>query len=423
MRNEPIFVVGVGRSGTTLLAAMLAAHSRLSCGSETHFFRRLSEIDPRSLCDRTTWPRPAVEFLASIRPTGIQSGRPEALLEQYQIEGREVETFLAEREPSIAAILASVTEQFMRARGKQRWVEKTPHHLMDGAAIRAAFPRSPIIRIVRDPRDVALSLMKVPWGARTFFEAILYWERIHRAGVDFFAADRLSYTLRFEDLLAAPVEQLRKTCSFIGEEFEDRMLDTSRTGAEVNGENAPWKRKAGEAVDVGRVAVWRSVLTARENRLAEAIVGDQLAAFGYPREGTFSHVAAIHPDFTLAARHADAFESVAADGVRFWKTMPGEQAAVHVFLGEPGSVAWLGKGRLERFSSAIPIVTAVMKASFGRARVYWIRDEGQGAWTGWLALVLRRLLQRHEVNVNARAGGGYLPSDRPAAALERQNLG
>lgn len=260
-------------------------------------------------------------------------------------------------------------------------------------------------------------------GRQHVLEGLLYWQRIHRQAGAFFATDRLCHTLRFEDLLTAPAAQLSKVCAFIGEAFEERMLDTSRTGAQVNGEDAPWKRKAGEAVDVGRIAVWRSALTSRENQLAEAVVGDQIESFAYPRDCVFSHLAALYPDFTLAARHAGAFEAVAADRVRFWKAKPDETPTASVLLGEPGSVEWLGSGRVERLAKALPICVDLAKAALGRKRVYWIPDDGNGAWTGWLALVLRRLLQRHEVSVGRHAESGHLTSDRPTPAVERENLG
>ena len=41
MKPAPIFIVGVPRSGTTLLSAMLAAHSRLSCGPENSLFPQI----------------------------------------------------------------------------------------------------------------------------------------------------------------------------------------------------------------------------------------------------------------------------------------------------------------------------------------------------------------------------------------------
>ena len=80
--SSPIFVVGVPRSGTTLLAAMLGAHPRLVCGPETYFFQCLRDVDARALCRRSDWPKAAVDFLFSIRyvgesmPANLSTTRP-----------------------------------------------------------------------------------------------------------------------------------------------------------------------------------------------------------------------------------------------------------------------------------------------------------------------------------------------------------
>ena len=73
MADAPVFVVGVARSGTTLLSAMLSAHTRLDCGPESRFFARYRHLDARArerLLDPMTWPRPAVDFIASLRNQG-----------------------------------------------------------------------------------------------------------------------------------------------------------------------------------------------------------------------------------------------------------------------------------------------------------------------------------------------------------------
>src|SRR5262249_42608174 len=65
--SPPIFVTGVPRSGTTLLAAMLGAHPRLVCGPENYFFQCLADVGARALCRRADWPKAAIDFLFSIQ--------------------------------------------------------------------------------------------------------------------------------------------------------------------------------------------------------------------------------------------------------------------------------------------------------------------------------------------------------------------
>ena len=69
--QPPVFIAGFPRSGTTLLAGLLGAHSRLICGPETEFFTGL-ELANRGnrLCRAATWPEEAANYLDSIYEMG-----------------------------------------------------------------------------------------------------------------------------------------------------------------------------------------------------------------------------------------------------------------------------------------------------------------------------------------------------------------
>ena len=396
MNLEPIFIVGVQRSGTTLLAAMLAAHSRLSCGPETHFFRRLAQVDAASLCAPDTWPCAAAQFVRSITHTGVEPHTRKSLVDKYRLAPDSIDTYLRTKAPSIPEILRSVTEQHMIAKAKVRWVEKTPDHLLHTAAIREYFPGAPIIHIVRDPRDVALSLMNVPWGVKSLLEGLLYWERLERTSRDFFSTDRLCHTVRFEDLVGSPARELQKICEFIGEAYEEGMLDTSRTGSEINARNAPWKNKVSQAVDVSRLEVWRAELTESENRLAEAVLGDHIEALGYPREATFARLGRIRPQISAAESYDGALGTLASYGLRFWKARPDERSQATVYLGQPGTGEW----RVEQDGEngyVLPVLTDIARAAISKTDVYWVPNSDDRRWTGCVGFLLKKCLAPYKV--------------------------
>ena len=67
--TAPVFVVGGPRSGTTLLSAMLAAHSAFDCGPETHFlsrWSRMAQSERERILDPADWPERATAFVASL---------------------------------------------------------------------------------------------------------------------------------------------------------------------------------------------------------------------------------------------------------------------------------------------------------------------------------------------------------------------
>ncbi len=397
MKKEPIFVVGVPRSGTTLLAAILAAHSNMSCGPETHFFRWLAKTDVDQILNSETWPEPAINFICSITRKSFSANDSKYLIDKYQVEKQDITRYLENKEPSIAHVLSAITEPYMMAMKKSRWVEKTPDHIEHVQLIRKYFPEAPIIRIIRDPRDVALSLTKVPWGAQTPLEALLLWKRLDEASEEFFSTDHLCYTIHFEDLVLSPQEELQKLCQFLGEEFEEAMLDTSSTGKQINSRNVPWKDKVSQPIDASRTSVWRDKLTKQENQLAEAVLGDRMKVYRYPREENFVQLGEIYPEFSLAPSYAHSLTRLSSTGIRFWKTHKDEKPTVKIYLGDPGNSSWLKRKKTERLVNTLSISVDVIKAIVSKDFVYWIPDKNGLEWSGYCSFLLKKILAPYKI--------------------------
>jgi Sulfotransferase family len=290
--RAPIFVVGVARSGTTLLAALLSGHPRLDAGPESRFFARLRHLDAVAqarLTDPATWPDPAVEFLASL----ANQGHP--VIGLFDLTVDDVRTWLAARPPSIAAMLEGLTVQHAARRGKARWVEKTPRHLLEIAAIRRSWPDAYIVRIVRDPRDVALSLAAMPFAGGTLVSNLVRIDTDDRASRDHFRSDSRSLTLRYEDLVTEPERELRRVCEMVGEAFDPAMLDPRPAAEAVAGEHEWWKGGVSGPLDASRVGRWRREMPAAERRFAGVHLAALLREHGYEDARTAEGSVAIVP--------------------------------------------------------------------------------------------------------------------------------
>jgi hypothetical protein len=397
MDHEPIFIVGVPRSGTTLLAAMLAAHSRISCGPETHFFRKLARVDADGLVKPEAWPEAALDFICSIEHASFSDSRRIPLIQKYQIEREQIAAYLRQREPSIPNILASVTDQYRAKMGKLRWAEKTPDHILTLAQVRRYFHQAPVIRIIRDPRDVAISLTKVPWGAMSYLEALLLWKRLDEASADFFQTDPCCYSLRYEDLITCPEEELAKLCAFICEEFEPTMLDTSQTGRQLNARNVAWKEKVSQPVDASHQSLWKDKLSRSENQLAEAILGKRLEPLGYPRVGEFARLGEIHPSLSLATKFPGEFQSLASRGIRFWKVDEAESATAQVYLGDPTVEGWVSGSRFNRLWGALGVLMDILRARLSRQPIFWVSGEESNSWTGFTSFIIKSVLSSYKI--------------------------
>ncbi len=278
MTDAPIFVVGVPRSGTTLLAAMLAAHSRLDCGPESRFFARYRHLGPRQrarILDPMEWPRPAVDFIASLR------NQDHPISELFGLGLPQIGSFLAERQPSEVAMLEALTVLHARGAGKARWIEKTPRHLLMTEWLRRLWPEAFIVRIVRDPRDVALSLSGVPFGKESVVGNLVRIDADDRASAERIETDPLAMTLRYEDLVTDPERELRRVCDFVGEDFEPAMLDSSASGAGVAGEHEWWKASVSGPLHTSSVGRWREEMSADARRFAALHLAGYLRIHGY----------------------------------------------------------------------------------------------------------------------------------------------
>jgi hypothetical protein len=371
---------------------MLGAHSRISCGPETRFFRFLSEVDVNEFYNEPSWPARAVEFLTSLHYVGL-----ERVLDFYELRPKDATCYLEKRAPSIAAILSSLTESHMRKVGKNRWVEKTPDHILCVREIRRYFPDSPIIRIIRDPRDVALSLSKVPWGPSTFLSALLDWKYSDDQSSEFFLSDQFSYTVRYEDLLLYPEEVLKKLCEFIGEEFELPMLDTSQSYLYLR--PAPWNMKTGEPVDRSRLFVWQKELTKEQNQLAEAFLGDRLIAYGYSTLESFPFTAHVFPSSDYLVRlHPNFITSLAAKRVKLWSlNAKSPRSDFFIYAARPDTEEWsLGWRLLQRLFNAMRLLAKIILTRLIGKHFFWICEESNQPTTR-LSVLLSRMLRRFRV--------------------------
>jgi Sulfotransferase family len=283
----------------------------------------------------------------------------------------------------------------MERNGKQRWVEKTPDHLPYVSRIRRWYPDSPIIRIIRDPRDVAHSLRRVAWGAKSLLSALALWRVYDDRSARFFEVDSGCHTLRFEDLVSEPERTLRALCKAIDEPFDPAMLDTSTSARLVNAADEAWKEKVGAGVDVSRAAAWRKSLSEDEIRMCEACLGDRFITYGYPTmDFEFSQSIEVHR-IDLLDQFPEVAAELVAQGARLW-TLPGERIEASLFVGDPNQ--WLGDMRHKRFGNRLQLTWTILRRRLGGVPVTWLKVPVRSDVQGYSARLLARLLPRPVAN-------------------------
>lgn len=296
-RAEPAarapFVVGVGRSGTTLLRMMLDAHRELAIPPETHFVLPIIQASGRIRFSPSTAARSIVR---DERRRWNDFGLEEAdLLARFEA----VEPF------NTTDALRAFYLLYAEKHGKPRWGDKTPDYVRKMKKIQRTLPEARFIHVIRDGRDAGLSQNarvikrgKEPVPAR---EMARRWrKRIIKSREDAAEiADEDYLEVRYEDLVSDTEGVLRGVCELVELDFDPAMLDYHKRAEERLQEMAgalPAKkgrpeREAGERVaahamttkppDSDRVGVWKREMSTSENAEFEEAAGYLLDELGY----------------------------------------------------------------------------------------------------------------------------------------------
>ena len=281
------FVVGVARSGTTLLRLMLDAHPDLAIPPETHFAPRLIK-----LVEGGSGPGDVAAFLAGHPRWGdfglddVELGRRLARLDPFDAGGA----------------LRAFYSLYAEGQGKPRWGDKSPPYVNRMARIQRALPEARFVHVIRDGRDVALSLASVSWGPGGAAEVAEKWvEEIGKARRQ--AARKLEpgsyHEVHYEELVADPASVLQEVAATIELDWDpamlayheragERMSEVERDFTPGGGDVISAAERAGQHALVhepptsDRVGRWRDAMSAADREAFEAVAGELLSELGYP---------------------------------------------------------------------------------------------------------------------------------------------
>jgi len=272
------FIVGVPRSGTTLLQAMLTSHPRMAIPPETEFFMKHRPPAAASRGDEAAWTAYIDRWLASrgFTEQGLDAGAMRVRLRGLDAAQRTARGVFLE-------LLAAHAERT----GKPRIGEKSPHHCRHVEELATMFPHARFIHIHRDPRDVVASLLKVPWVKGSHLTLARGWARImrdHSRLVRSMPADRYM-TVRYETLVERPEDEAARLCVFLGEVMQPEMLAFhERRDRGFAERESSWKGGTLRPVSAASVGRFRNDLTPRQIAGVQRVVGGLLAEFGYRAE-------------------------------------------------------------------------------------------------------------------------------------------
>jgi hypothetical protein len=270
----PLLVLGVRRSGTTLLRVMLDRNPELAVPDESYFIPQLAGRHGRTI--------DVAAFVDDLRrlPT----------LREWEVPVEEVQARLRPRMP-LGEAVAAVYEAYAAAGGKGRWGDKTPMYMQHLRLLERLFPDAQYIHLIRDGRDAALSFLAMPDGivTRTWAHPADAGDFACQWRTEVEAARRLGrrvgpgryFEVRYERLVAAPEDELRRICEFAGLPFDAAMLDYP---SRVDVSSKPHQQSLTRPPTPG-LRDWRSQMPAADVAAFEAVAGDLLRGLGYEAAG------------------------------------------------------------------------------------------------------------------------------------------
>jgi hypothetical protein len=285
------FVFGSPRSGTTLLAQCLNNHSEIVVPHETSFIIPMSFV-----FSSIREPNVGKEIIIKLI---TQSYDFQTSIGEYLSEEK-ISQIINDCDYHPAQMLNSLYSELAISAGKRIAGDKSPNDLLNLNALISQGglddPNMKIIHIVRDIRDVMVSLNRVKWLKDLKLSFPRFWSNSNLYLYSLYQDQKNRYLLiRYEDLVCQPERVFHKICNFLEVDFQQGILDFRNFNPRYKTFPAHSKLYAPistENIGVYKKELAKSLLTSCETQAQEA-----LDIFGYPLEQKSTYIGLIKDKF------------------------------------------------------------------------------------------------------------------------------
>ncbi len=298
--REKFFILGHARSGTTLLMRLARLHPEVHCNYQAHFFTR----------------KPLLKSL-------VNSAEIEEWLTRKSNRwnhGRDLSPLV------LRAAADFIMERDAAREGKRIVGDKSPSSVIHGQVVRdmhSLYPDAKIVNIVRDGRDVLISerfrnfveeskfltaedkriitdlkadSAPISDGRRSIFTEAFIHNIASRWVNDLTETDseakrlyeRQYHTLRYEDLLTNPFDEMKKLWVFLGAKEIPNSLEVGVKTEMSSNPDGEWQVQRNEGIasflPKGQAGNWQKLFTVRDKTLFKEIAGEMLMKWGYEED-------------------------------------------------------------------------------------------------------------------------------------------
>jgi hypothetical protein len=287
IKDNPIFIIGIRRSGSTLWRRVLEKNGEIPVYGEmqylwpwekdfTDFLKKyyrsdLSDDNVKEMVGRI-FSEPDEDF----RFLYLKLGFFEFIRENGDEELKErISDRILKSDRSVGEIFKAFTEEATRSQGFNRYAVKFPVYFNRIHDLMSWYPNCMIVHISRDPRAIAVSKKNDPGGTGRFKKKypLLGWPL--EKSMMFFTVIQYRWSARthkkyqhlknyklihYEDLLRDPESAIKELCSFTGLEFNEDMLYPS------TGRESSITGKKRDGIDKTSLTRWKDNITFFENK-------------------------------------------------------------------------------------------------------------------------------------------------------------
>lgn len=312
--TPPLVLVGMPRSGSTLLTRLLNESPDLFVVNDFYFLQRVDEQDAfEGILDGAIAKTLALDLVERIRARVERPDSPplECALQLSSEQEASLEAFALQKaaEPNQTwdQLLSAVMEKTAKQLGKTRWGYNTPQDHVHLDRLFQAFPALEVIFLLRDPRDTARSYKYVtrngyhdPNRYHPAAQSFL-WRKAYRRYRSEVERNHNVLMVRYEDIVENTAATIEKIAAFtavtfppidlsrFGNNSSFKTTATEQTGSQAPSEPTDRDKSAPEQIGSEKKApTEKPTKKLRESEvcLCEQVAKAEMEALGYDLSGS-----------------------------------------------------------------------------------------------------------------------------------------
>ena len=270
------FIVGRGRSGTSLLQTILNQNHQIAIAPEAQFIMYL-------------WKRYSNKgsLDSSAKANFIKDLWKEKRLQNWNLDPDALEQLilnLAPAQSTFPELCKQVYILYAKSLNKEKGFicgDKNPHYALYIDRLMDFYPKAKFIYLVRDPRPNILSYQNVDFDLQSLPALAKRWNLYNKTVLK--KAEKFPEKflfVKFEDLLQHPVEELQKICQFLGVSYQPEMLEFYKKEQEWK---TSFRKNLSTPLDPSKINSWQKKMKETDARKVETICAQLMTHFKYTK--------------------------------------------------------------------------------------------------------------------------------------------